>query len=266
MPNDFHLPLWKDYGRQLLKAHGQMQWDIGDWLIEGEDEGKLSAADLKKHALAATRNRWEWKTLRNFKVTARAIPASRRRDGQDGRLEVSYSMHVEIAKFKDAAVQERLLELAATGSTTARGADHRETARFQRKDGSDDFHAHVQIPITVEDLKARIRKMQKSGELPKTSEKISAPLEPANVQPWKRKAVVPVKFTSTHHHFLMAVVEGRGGYGPHGARELVCKIVCDCIQENLKTLMEDAKKHDDRWGTLRPELLQILSPKPSDGR
>src|ERR1700730_6277845 len=103
MPTDFQLRYWKNRLRHLLRAHGQMQWDIGDLLIEGEDKGKLIEADLKRHALTATQNRWAWKTLRNFKVTARAIPASRRRDGHDGRPEVSYSMHVDAAKFEDAA-------------------------------------------------------------------------------------------------------------------------------------------------------------------
>jgi hypothetical protein len=263
MPNDFHLPLWKDYGRQLLKAHGQMQWDIGDWLIEGEDEGKLSAADLKRHALTATKYRWAWQTLKNFKVTARAIPPSRRRDGQDGRPELSYSMHVEIAKFEDAEIQEKLLAMATTERSLALGRDHMEAARFKRKDGSEDYSYHVSVPMSVKDLKTRIRDMQKQGELPKTTEKPSAPPEPTQRQPWKRASVMPVKFTRTHHQFLMAVVSGRGRYGPHGARDLVEKIVCDYIQQNLSILMEDAKKHDAGWGTLRPELSRILSQEKS---
>lgn len=260
MLDNFQLKDWKNRLRHLLRAHGQMQWDIGDHLIEGEDQGKLAEADLKRHALAATQNRWAWKTLRNFKVTARAIPPSRRRDGHDGRREVSYSIHAEIAKFKDAETQERLLEMAATGWSLAPGADYLETARFTRKDGSEDFRAHVQIPMTVEDLKARIKDMQNKGELPAT--KRTAPPEPDKPKPWKRDRVVPVKFTSVHHDFLKAALSVRpyDAGGITSVRDFVYKLTCDYIQQNFEILMEYAKKHDVRWGThLRPELSQLLS-------
>jgi hypothetical protein len=206
MPDGFQLKEWKNRLRELLRAHGQTQWEIGDILIEGEDQGKLMEADLKRYALTATQYRWAWKTLRNFKVTARAIPPSRRRDGRNGLPELSYSMHVEIAKFKDPAVQERLLVMATTERSHALGIDHMEAARFKRKDGSDDYSYHVSVPMSVKDLKARIREMQKNGELPKTTEKISAPPELGDSKLWR---VTPVKLTSIHHNFLGAALSER---------------------------------------------------------
>src|SRR5712671_3727984 len=84
----FDLGLWKSYGKHLTKAKGNMLWDLGDWLLEGEHG--LEGAELKKHATKITG--YSWGNLKNYMWVSRSIPKSRRRD------ELTYSHHREVAK------------------------------------------------------------------------------------------------------------------------------------------------------------------------
>src|SRR6266436_398232 len=102
IPNPFELEQWLEYADRLAEHDREMfktadwletwderfPWDVGDWLLEGE-EGKLPIKKLKEYA-AQKFPRHKWKTLRNWKVTARAIESSRRRDGRDGRAWVDF--------------------------------------------------------------------------------------------------------------------------------------------------------------------------------
>ena len=120
MPNPFELEQWKVYGK-YLSAHGRVlakneevlaekcgwfMWDIGDWLLEGEEAG-MPTKKLRKYAEEICRHR-AWKTMRNWKVTSRAIESSRRRDGREGRESLPYSVHQIIEQF-DPEIQEQFL-------------------------------------------------------------------------------------------------------------------------------------------------------------
>jgi hypothetical protein len=75
MPNSFNLGFWRSSGRQMVKAHEILQWELGDWLIEGKDDGQLDDKRLRQEAEKATK--LAWGTLKNYMVTARAIPPAR---------------------------------------------------------------------------------------------------------------------------------------------------------------------------------------------
>jgi hypothetical protein len=185
--------------------------------------------ELVKHAEKISKRKWN--SLKNYMSVAYKVKPSLRRDGID------YSVHRLVSPFSPED-QIWLLDRASQCAGIRGGV-----------------HDH---------MKRIIKDYQEIGRLPKTAKtKFAEPPQSDHKNPRECRKVIPVKFTLTHEQFLYAVVEGRGGYGPHGARRLVCKIVCDYIQQNLPTLMEDAKKHDARWGTLRPELSRILSQEKS---
>jgi hypothetical protein len=159
--NDF-LEAWMDRGRELAK-HGKhlanqedcRQWDIGDWLTVGEDDGVkkkvLKLRAFKKHAMEITKYK-SWGSLKNLMTTARNVPESRRRDGRKGRKFLSYATHAEAAKFDEK--QEWLLEQADNGNP--RCGMHR-----------DGTHP----PYSVREFKKFIVRMQEQGDLPKTGVK-----------------------------------------------------------------------------------------------
>jgi len=120
VPNSFDRGGWRLYGK-YIGAHGSdlakkeaalaeecgwLMWDIGDWLLEGE-EGGLNRKTLRREAEQIIINR-KWQTLKNWKVTSRAIESSRRRDGREGRPSLPYSVHKEVEKF-DADYQDSML-------------------------------------------------------------------------------------------------------------------------------------------------------------
>jgi hypothetical protein len=109
-PVFFDFDLWKQIGSRLIRAEGDLQWEIGDWLIEGKDDGKMRDGQLRREAEDQAKRAWG--TMKNYMVTARAVPKSRRRDGCEGRAYVPYAVHVEVGKF-DADAQDELLEYAS---------------------------------------------------------------------------------------------------------------------------------------------------------
>jgi hypothetical protein len=128
----FSLETWLLRGSELIK-HGKRleeqedcrQWDIGDWLISGEESGVRTKAikekAFKKYALEITKYN-SWGSLKNLMTIARRVPdgpESRRRDGREGRKFLSYAIHVEVAKFDD-ETQEQLLEHAEKEHSSVR--------------------------------------------------------------------------------------------------------------------------------------------------
>jgi hypothetical protein len=106
LPVEFHLLEWKKYGRELYRGQGDLNWEIGEWLILGKDRGRLPDQDFKRHALAATKDKWG--TLKNIMWVTRKFPRSRRRDAP-----LKFTHHLEVAKFDD-EIQEKLLDAAVT--------------------------------------------------------------------------------------------------------------------------------------------------------
>jgi hypothetical protein len=145
MPNPFDLELWQTYakylsahGRDLDKKEEQLTekcgweiWDIGDLLLEGE-EGGLSMKKLRKEAEQFWPKR-KWKTLRNYKVTSKAIESSRRRDGREGRPSLPYSLHQVVEQFEP-EVQDYLLERAGEPGALS-GLGFRKLVRELRQCG-----------------------------------------------------------------------------------------------------------------------------------
>jgi hypothetical protein len=88
-------------GQRLMKAHGKIQWKIGDWWSSGEHaygERTVAAAELFDGTYSVG-------SLKNMASAARAFPTSRRRDL------LSFAHHVTVAALPEAD-QERMLDLA----------------------------------------------------------------------------------------------------------------------------------------------------------
>ncbi len=137
--NWFRLDIWREWGQHLgqrgkdhyaveldlnekqaavIEKAGWLMWDVGDWLVAAE-LGGMKMSQLKREAAKIFPHR-EWKTLRRWKMTSKAIESSRRRDGRQGRegldhwetLPVlSYSIHKEVEKFPP-DYQDELLAIA----------------------------------------------------------------------------------------------------------------------------------------------------------
>jgi hypothetical protein len=147
----------KSKNDELTNRQGVLQWDIGDWLLEGKDGGVatkvLSHKKFKRHALEITGYK-NWKSLENLMTVCRRIPdgpESRRRDGREGRPFLAYSIHCVAAKWEDAEPQIRVLDLAAEGEL--KGSVQRGWTR---------------VPMAVRTLERLVRVKQKQGELPLT--------------------------------------------------------------------------------------------------
>ncbi len=164
----FSTDAWLDEGKELEKYDKDLenradllQWDIGDWLLKGEEGGvktkALKAKDFQKYALKITKRK-SWGVLKNLKSVAANVEESRRRDGREGRKFLSYSMHVEIAKFDDEK-QEELLQIAEEGYHSF-SYDPKVHASFSPP--------APQKVVSVSDLQRTIAIMQERGELPMT--------------------------------------------------------------------------------------------------
>jgi len=221
MPIPFERELWRVHGRYLT-AHGQdlskeekklaeklgwFMWDMGDWLLEGEKG--LSRKQLRQEAQKICPHR-AWQTLKNWKITARAIESSRRRDGREGRRSLEYSLHKEVEKF-DPDLQEELLAVA----------DER--------------------PYTVNEFRAYVKTRHKFNGmlLPNTKTGTVAVLQ--DQMKWVN---VKVRLKKAQYAFLRAI---NGGLPAHFLAELVIR---NYIEANFETLMSIAVEHDERWGNV----------------
>jgi hypothetical protein len=91
---------WLQLGAALRTLHKSLAWIAGDWLAQGLGTFGRTVDDL-----AAVLD-VDAGTIHNWTSVARAVEFSRRRDT------LSYSHHVEVAKFEDPADQNQWLDLA----------------------------------------------------------------------------------------------------------------------------------------------------------
>jgi hypothetical protein len=241
MPNPFDLELWDAYGdyladhrRELDKEQdrfaeqfeekcGWFNWDVGDWLLEGEDGG-VPGKELKRWAESkfAKHRRRSWKTMKNWKVTARAFrqvdgEPSRRRDGREGRAAISYSNHQLVEQFPP-ATQDLLLDVA-----------------LDRNFGHDG-------------LKEYIKDLRESGQL------LPAKDKPIVIDDAKY-TTINVRLRKAHCAFLKAV-------RPAGTAGLTAAdIIQEYIEANLDALVARAVKHEARWGTVPRDVLANRAEK-----
>jgi hypothetical protein len=141
VPDPFHIEAWKNEGKQYHRKHlenskDSRNWGLGDWLIKGQDCGRLHVKELKRYATMITAH--PWSTLDNCMSICRRVPPSRRREG------LSYSLHVLVAPFfEDTIIQEMLLE-RAMGNGNGK-------------------------PLSVRELQTEIKGMQGRGSIPPTN-------------------------------------------------------------------------------------------------
>lgn len=121
------LDKWKDYGRLLRQAKGEIDlvkgktdeehaektgslteyeallaWALGDWLVEGV-KGGLKPRVLKGHVREVLGKKCPaWGTLSNYMTVSRAVDFSRRRE------DLPYSIHLEVAKYTPEEQEEYL--------------------------------------------------------------------------------------------------------------------------------------------------------------
>jgi hypothetical protein len=116
LPTETHLPpdvmkhadfeTWKEQGGNLVysfkKAQNAVetgQWDIGDWLIQGEKFGK------KAYGEAERITGWQRGTLQNVVWVTKKFPISLRSE-----TKLKWSHFKELAKIEDDGVREELLQ------------------------------------------------------------------------------------------------------------------------------------------------------------
>jgi hypothetical protein len=97
---------------ETKSAQGERQWELGDLLLYGQEQGKLKEKVLRKNVLQSTGYK-DWGSLKNIMSVARRFPPARRRDGRNGTTALSFAHHAEVVKF-DEATQEKLLDLSVT--------------------------------------------------------------------------------------------------------------------------------------------------------
>ena len=267
IPNGFEKELWRIRGRymaahgidlckkeeELAERLGWFMWDMGDWLLEGE-EGGLSTKQLRREAGEICPSR-TWHTMENWKVTSRAIEPSRRRDGREGRASLPYSLHKVVEKFAP-EVQDQLLEMAVAGDPA-----------LMHKDGT--FR-----PFTVKSLGNKIWHMQRIGKLPKTGRDLTRKVRP------KKFTSVRVKVTVSDHEKFMALAVAKCLYEPKprwgdnpwrlthapDVGAVIAWMAGEYIKEHkpeLKALCDQGKKKLDDEKRLRDIVNRPLDTLPS---
>lgn len=93
---------WAAYGQTLWDMRSAIQWAIADWIQYGEHTYG------EKYVQALEQTHVSYQTLRNYVWTATRFPVSRRRDN------LSFSHHQEVAAVADTAIQDEILDRAAT--------------------------------------------------------------------------------------------------------------------------------------------------------
>lgn len=118
---------WQAAGALIERAHGGVQWWIGDWLLYGE--GRPEWGDKYEAAIQAFDK--EYQTLAQYKWLAKAFDFSRRRE------KLSFKHHMEVAAL-ESPVADELLDQAESGdwsSATLRkqAADRRAADTVESK-------------------------------------------------------------------------------------------------------------------------------------
>ena len=132
-------------GSGISEQRNVLAWAIGDWLLKGKEIG-VKPTVLKKQVREALKGTYPGGTLDNFKTVCKAFKDFSRR-----RENVSFSHHLEIAKFDDLKIREDLLDRAqgfAINPISGRRTD---------------LGKH-----SVRRLRAYIKEMQEAGQLPPT--------------------------------------------------------------------------------------------------
>jgi hypothetical protein len=101
-PVGFDYGDWQALGVHLGRAHGSIQWALGDWFVYGE--GRYRDGEMYEQALEDTGR--SLGGLMNLKSVASRVPPSIR------RADLSWSHHREIAKLEQAKQREWLSRAA----------------------------------------------------------------------------------------------------------------------------------------------------------
>jgi hypothetical protein len=102
-PEEYYptLKVWKDAGRAIEKAHGEVRWKIGDWLLAGE---KQFGKKAYKEAVAITG--YAKATLYDIARVAKRVTTSVRTE------DLSWNHHRAVEKLEDREVQKEWLRQA----------------------------------------------------------------------------------------------------------------------------------------------------------
>jgi hypothetical protein len=163
---------WLESGRDLLKhedftnhLNRCMQWDIGDWLIIGEENSgpkkkPMKTKEYRRNALSvAGGGRYKsWGSLKNLMSVARNVPESVRRDGREGRRFLDYNIHVIVAPF-NADVQDQLLSEAESALAWS-------NPQSQDTDATPLIINGRKVRFSVKTFRDYVAVKQKKGELP----------------------------------------------------------------------------------------------------
>ena len=128
LPENLTFEQWAAIGTTLKNTHQSLMWDLGDWLLYGQNKKWGEKYD---RAIEATG--YDYGTLRNAKSVAKRFPLSRRRD------KLTFAHHQEVASLADKDA-ERLL-------------DHAEAEHLSRND----LRARVAGVKAAAAAKARLR-------------------------------------------------------------------------------------------------------------
>lgn len=149
-------------GKALEEKQGSMNWVLGDWLLEGIENG-VKPRKMKNHVLEVTGLKLSSGRLSNLMTVSRAVEPSRRRE------DLPYSIHAEVAKF-DPETQEKLLQEAVDG-----GEEDKVALARWIKDKS--VHRRL-VPYSVRGFRAYIKKAQDRGQIPRTGKPRANDKEP----------------------------------------------------------------------------------------
>ena len=100
LPDNLTFEQWAAIGSTLKNAQQSLMWDLGDWLLYGQNK-KWG----EKYDRAVEATGYDYGTLRNAKSVAKRFPLSRRRD------KLTFAHHQEVASLADKDA-ERLLDEA----------------------------------------------------------------------------------------------------------------------------------------------------------
>jgi hypothetical protein len=241
--NWFRVDIWREWGQHLggrgknhyadelelnekqaaiVEKAGWLMWDVGDWLVAAE-LGGMKMSQLRREAAGIFPHR-EWKTLRHWKMTSKAIESSRRRDGRQGREGLdhweklpilSYSMHKEVEKFPP-QYQDELLAIAVEWSADKRGP----------RCSVGKFRAYIK-----DRQKDRLRSLNTNAELSKPDPKTNTHV-----------VKVKMKMTEDAYRKFVKYSEARG---MRNLDQLFDSIVRDYVRRNEKEILAKVAEYDE---------------------